>query len=47
MYARVMEQTGADPLPYGIEPNRAVLEAISALAAKKLGGSTIRFTGAG
>ena len=27
--------------------NRAVLEAISALAAKKLGGSTIRFTGAG
>jgi 4,5-dihydroxyphthalate decarboxylase len=26
MYARVMETTGADPLPYGIEPNRAVLE---------------------
>ena len=26
MYARVMELTGADPLPYGIEPNRAVLE---------------------
>lgn len=26
MYARVMERTGADPLPYGIEPNRAVLE---------------------
>jgi ABC-type nitrate/sulfonate/bicarbonate transport system substrate-binding protein len=25
-YARVMEVTGADPLPYGIEPNRAVLE---------------------
>ncbi|MBY8339444.1 ABC transporter substrate-binding protein [Streptomyces spinosirectus] len=26
MYRRVMELTGADPLPYGIEPNRAVLE---------------------
>ena len=26
MYRRVMEITGADPLPYGIEPNRAVLE---------------------
>jgi 4,5-dihydroxyphthalate decarboxylase len=26
MYARVMELTGVDPLPYGIEPNRAVLE---------------------
>ena len=26
MHARVMELTGADPLPYGIEPNRAVLE---------------------
>jgi 4,5-dihydroxyphthalate decarboxylase len=26
MYARVLEETGADPLPYGIEPNRAVLE---------------------
>jgi 4,5-dihydroxyphthalate decarboxylase len=26
MYARVLESTGADPLPYGIEPNRAVLE---------------------
>jgi 4,5-dihydroxyphthalate decarboxylase len=26
MYARVMATTGADPLPYGIEPNRAVLE---------------------
>jgi 4,5-dihydroxyphthalate decarboxylase len=26
MYARVMELTGADPLPYGIEPNRAVLD---------------------
>jgi 4,5-dihydroxyphthalate decarboxylase len=26
MYARVMEITGADPLPYGVEPNRAVIE---------------------
>jgi 4,5-dihydroxyphthalate decarboxylase len=26
MYGRVLEITGADPLPYGIEPNRAVLE---------------------
>ncbi len=25
-YARVMQETGADPLPYGLEPNRAVLE---------------------
>ena len=25
-YARVMEVTGADPLPYGLAPNRAVLE---------------------
>jgi 4,5-dihydroxyphthalate decarboxylase len=26
MYRRVMELTGTDPLPYGIAPNRAVLE---------------------
>ena len=26
MHARVMEITGRDPLPYGIEPNRKVLE---------------------
>jgi 4,5-dihydroxyphthalate decarboxylase len=26
MYREVMDITGADPLPYGIEPNRAVLE---------------------
>lgn len=26
MHQRVMELTGADPLPYGLEPNRAVLE---------------------
>jgi ABC-type nitrate/sulfonate/bicarbonate transport system substrate-binding protein len=28
MYRQVMELTGADPLPYGIAPNRAVLEAL-------------------
>lgn len=26
VYARVLQTTGADPLPYGIEPNRAMLE---------------------
>ncbi|MGH3666012.1 MAG: SCO7613 C-terminal domain-containing membrane protein, partial [Egibacteraceae bacterium] len=26
MYARVMETTGGDPLPYGVEPNRAMLD---------------------
>ena len=26
MHQRVMEITGGDPLPYGIEPNRKVLE---------------------
>jgi len=26
MYRRVLELTGMDPLPYGLEPNRAVLE---------------------
>jgi 4,5-dihydroxyphthalate decarboxylase len=26
MHARVLELTGADPLPYGIAPNRAVLD---------------------
>ena len=28
MYKRVMEITGKDPLPYGIEPNRAILEEV-------------------
>jgi ABC-type nitrate/sulfonate/bicarbonate transport system substrate-binding protein len=28
MYQRVMETTGADPLPYGVESNRAVLETL-------------------
>jgi 4,5-dihydroxyphthalate decarboxylase len=26
MYERVLQITGEDPLPYGIEPNRATLE---------------------
>jgi 4,5-dihydroxyphthalate decarboxylase len=26
VYSRVLQTTGADPLPYGIEPNRAMLE---------------------
>jgi 4,5-dihydroxyphthalate decarboxylase len=38
MYARVLELTGRDPLPYGVEPNRAVLEELieHALAQKIL-----------
>src|SRR6185503_18685267 len=28
VYRRVMEITGGDPLPYGIEPNRQMLEAV-------------------
>jgi 4,5-dihydroxyphthalate decarboxylase len=28
MHARVLEITGSDPLPYGIEPNRAMLETL-------------------
>jgi 4,5-dihydroxyphthalate decarboxylase len=28
MYRRVLDLTGKDPLPYGIEPNRAILEAL-------------------
>ena len=28
VYRRVMEMTGGDPLPYGIEPNRRMLEAV-------------------
>ena len=27
-HKRVMEITGADPLPYGIEPNRRMIEAV-------------------
>jgi ABC-type nitrate/sulfonate/bicarbonate transport system substrate-binding protein len=32
MYARVLELTGRDPLPYGIEPNRAMLETLMGYA---------------
>lgn len=32
MYARVMQTTGTDPLPYGIEPNRAMLEQLMEFA---------------
>lgn len=32
-YARVMTETGEDPLPYGLEPNRAVLERLLCTAA--------------
>jgi 4,5-dihydroxyphthalate decarboxylase len=35
MHRRVMEITGADPLPYGIEPNRAVLEELVGHAARQ------------
>jgi 4,5-dihydroxyphthalate decarboxylase len=32
MYVRVLETTGADPLPYGVEPNRLVLETLMEFA---------------
>lgn len=32
MHARVLEITGSDPLPYGIEPNRAMLETLMGYA---------------
>jgi hypothetical protein len=32
MHRRVRETTGADPLPYGLEPNRAVLEELARAA---------------
>jgi 4,5-dihydroxyphthalate decarboxylase len=32
MYVRVLEITGADPLPYGVEPNRLVLETLMEFA---------------
>lgn len=35
MYQRVMDATGADPLPYGIEPNRAMLEELVRHAASQ------------
>lgn len=35
LYQRVMEITAADPLPYGIEPNRKALEAVMTYAAQQ------------
>ena len=32
MYARVRQTTGTDPLPYGVEPNRAMLEQLMEFA---------------
>ena len=32
MHRRVREITGADPLPYGMEPNRRVLEELARAA---------------
>jgi len=34
-YRRVMEITGADPLPYGVEPNRPMIEAVMRYAAEQ------------
>ena len=34
-YARVLELTGADPLPYGVEPNRPVLEQLMRTAVEQ------------
>jgi 4,5-dihydroxyphthalate decarboxylase len=41
MHKRVMDTTGGDPMPYGIEPNRAVIENLISHAKKQgiLGGS--------
>jgi 4,5-dihydroxyphthalate decarboxylase len=35
LYARVMQITGADPLPYGVEPNRAMLDMVMRLATEQ------------
>jgi 4,5-dihydroxyphthalate decarboxylase len=35
MYRRVMDVTGTDPLPYGIDPNRAVLEELAGHAVRQ------------
>jgi 4,5-dihydroxyphthalate decarboxylase len=32
MYARVLQATGADPLPYGVEANRPMLEQLMEFA---------------
>jgi 4,5-dihydroxyphthalate decarboxylase len=35
LYARVMQITGSDPLPYGVEPNRPMLEMVMRLAVEQ------------
>jgi 4,5-dihydroxyphthalate decarboxylase len=35
LYKRVMDITGADPLPYGIEPNRKMIEAVMQYAGEQ------------
>jgi 4,5-dihydroxyphthalate decarboxylase len=35
LYARVMQTSGADPLPYGVAPNRAMLEMVMRLATEQ------------
>jgi ABC-type nitrate/sulfonate/bicarbonate transport system substrate-binding protein len=35
MYKRVMDITGADPLPYGVEPNRQMIEAVMQYAVEQ------------
>ena len=35
LYGRVMQITGADPLPYGVEPNRPMLDLLVRLAAEQ------------
>jgi 4,5-dihydroxyphthalate decarboxylase len=32
VYSRVLQTTGADPLPYGVEPNRPMLEQLMEFA---------------
>lgn len=35
LYRRIMDVTGADPLPYGIAPNRAMIEAVNQYAVEQ------------
>ena len=35
LYKRVMDATGADPLPYGVAPNRAMIEMVMQLAVEQ------------
>jgi 4,5-dihydroxyphthalate decarboxylase len=35
LYERVMDATGADPLPYGVAPNRAMIEMVMQLAVEQ------------